>query len=106
MVWHAVKSNQSTQPNSKKQNQKDLAVTFTRFPFLAQSAWAAEYTDCASAEGKTPLDKCSGYDAKQSDGEAAVMLELWGMQSTPSLLSLPGQLRSGVEAPDRVLSVS
>ena len=30
------------------------------------------------------------YDAKQSDGEAPVMLELWGMQSTPSLTSLTG----------------
>ena len=34
--------------------------------------------------------KCPGYDAKQSDGEVPVMLELWGMQSTPLLLSFPG----------------
>ena len=27
---------------------------------------------------------------KQSDGEASVILELWGMQSTPSLALLPG----------------
>ena len=33
------------------------------------------------------------------------MLELWGMQSTPSLPSLPGLLRSGVVAPDRILSM-
>ena len=32
-------------------------------------------------------NKCSGYDIKQSDGEDPV-LELWGMQSTPSLPSL------------------
>ena len=31
------------------------------------------------------------------------MLELWGMQSTPSLPSLPGQLWSGVVAPKKVL---
>ena len=37
------------------------------------------------------------YDTKQSDGEASVMLELWGMRSTLSLPSLPGPLwpRSG-----------
>ena len=33
------------------------------------------------------------------------MLELWGMQSTPSLPSLPGQLWLGVVEPDRVLSM-
>ena len=33
------------------------------------------------------------------------MLEHWGMQSTPSLLSQPGSLWPGVEAPDRVLSM-
>ena len=34
------------------------------------------------------------------------MLELWGMQSTPSLPSLPGPLWPGVVALDRVLSMS
>ena len=34
------------------------------------------------------------------------MLELWGMRSTPSLPSLPGQLWPGVVASDRVLSMS
>ena len=37
------------------------------------------------------------------DGEVTEMPVLWGMQSTPSLPSLPGQLRSGVVAPDKVL---
>ena len=42
---------------------------------------------------RSPL---TSYDTKQSHGEASVMLELWGMQSTPSLSSLPGPLtRSG-----------
>ena len=31
------------------------------------------------------------------------MLELWGIQSTPSLLSIPGPLWLGVVAPDSVL---
>ena len=34
------------------------------------------------------------------------MLDLWGMLSTPSLLSFPGSLWSRVVAPDRVLSMS
>ena len=39
--------------------------------------------------GNTPHNECPGYDTKQSGGETPVMLELWGMQSSPSLLSLP-----------------
>ena len=38
-------------------------------------------------------NECPDYDTK-FDGEVPVMLELWGMQSTPSLPSLPGPLRS------------
>ena len=53
--------------------------------------------------GKTPPNKCPWYDTKQSDDEVPVMLELWGMQSTLSLPLLPGSLRLGVVAPDRVL---
>ena len=45
---------------------------------------AEEYIDRISAEGKYPHNKCSGYDKKQYDGEASVML-LWGMHSTPSM---------------------
>ena len=33
------------------------------------------------------------------------MLKLWGIRSTPSLLSLPGPLGPGVLAPDRALSI-
>ena len=46
------------------------------------------------------------YDTKQSDGKASVMLELWGMQSTPSFTFLPGSLCLGVVIPDRILSIS
>ena len=41
-----------------------------------------------------------------SDGEAPVILELWGMQSTPSLSLLPRPLSLYVVAPDWVLSMS
>ena len=56
--------------------------------FMAQLARAVEYTDYISAT----LNESSRYDTKQSDGEASLMLELWEMQSTSSLPSLPGPL--------------
>ncbi len=42
---------------------------------------------------------------KQSDYEVPIILELWGMRSTPSLPSLQGSLWPRVVAPDRVLSM-
>ena len=75
---------------------------------FAQLTWAVEYTDCTSAERKDPpppANECFGYETKQSDGEVPVMLELWGMQSTPSLPSFPGPLWPGVVSPDRALSM-
>ena len=51
--------------------------------------------------GKTPpRNECP----KQSDGEVSVMLELWGLWSTPSLPLLP--LWLGTVAPDNALSMS
>ena len=54
---------------------------------------------------RPPPHEWAGYDTKQSVGEVPVMLELWGMQSTPSLSLLPSSLWPGVVAPDRVLSI-
>ena len=59
---------------------------------LAESAGAAEYTDCVNAERQDSPNECPAYDTKQFDGKDPVMLELWGMRSTPSLPSLPGPL--------------
>ena len=74
---------------------------------MAQLVGAAENTDCFSADGEDPRpNEFTGYDTQQSGGEASVMLEIWGLQSTPSLLSLTGPLWPGVVAPDRVLSMS
>ena len=56
---------------------------------------ALQYTDCFSAEGQEPTNECPGYDTKQSDGEVPVMLELWGIRSTPLLPSLSGQFWPG-----------
>ena len=52
-----------------------------------------------------PHNKYPGYDTKQSDGEVPVMVELWGMWSTPSLPLLPGSLKSGMGALNRALSM-
>ena len=46
-------------------------------------------------------NECPIYDTKQSDGEVPVMLEFWGMWSTPLLPSLPGPLWPGVVAADK-----
>ena len=40
-----------------------------------------------------------------NEGEALVVLKLWGMLITSSLLSLPGPLWRGVVASERVLSI-
>ena len=45
------------------------------------------------------------YDTKLCGGEASVILELWGMQSSPELPSLLGPLRLGLVTPDKVLSM-
>ena len=54
---------------------------------------------------RPPPNECPDYDTKQSDGEVPVMLELWGMQSTPLLPLLPGPLLPRMVAPDWVLSM-
>ena len=48
---------------------------------------AVKYIDCLSEDAP---NECSRYDTKQFDGEVPVIMELWGMQSTPSLPLLPG----------------
>ena len=50
-------------------------------------------------------NECPVYDTQRSNSEVLVMLELWGIRSTHSLLSLPGPLWLGVVVPDRVLSM-
>ena len=47
---------------------------------------------------RPPSNECPGYDTKQSDDEVSVMLDLWGMQSTPLL---PGPFWPGVVAHDK-----
>ena len=66
------------------------------FTHIAQSAGAV----VCCKKNEYPV-----YDTKQSDCEVPVMLELWGMQTTPSLPSLPGPFWPEVVVPDRVLSI-
>ena len=72
---------------------------------MAQSAVVEEYTNCISIEGQYSPNECPDTNTKQSDGEAPVMLELWGMRSTSLLPSLSGPLWPGEVAPDRILSM-
>ena len=51
-----------------------------------------EYTDCISPDGEDLPNEFPVHDTKQSNGEAPVMLELWGMRSTFLLALLPGPL--------------
>ena len=88
----------SCQSKSLSTCQYIWVIWFLSFAVVAQSIRAVEYTDCISTE-------CPGYDTKQSDGKAPVMLELWEMQSTTSLPSLPDLLWPGVVASDRFLSM-
>ena len=72
---------------------------------IIQSAGAVEYTDSISAEWYDSPKECPGNDTKQSYCKAPVMLELWEMQSTFSLGSLPVPLGPGVVVSERVLSL-
>ena len=78
---------------------------------FSHSTWPCQLglqnTQTASLQrGQTPhTSECHRYDTKQSDGEAPVMLELWGMWSAYSVPSLPSPLRPGVVAFERVLSM-
>ena len=74
--------------------------------FFAQFAGAVEYTigNCEGVRHHPRPTSVLDMANKQSDGEVPVILELLGMQSTPSLLSLLGQLRPEVVAPDSILS--
>ena len=71
--------------------------------YLCSVSWGCRIHQLHLCRGlrPPPPKECLRYDTKQSDSEAPVMLELQGMQSTPSLPLLPGTLWPGVVAPDR-----
>ena len=71
--------------------------------FELQLRYYVHFRTNTLGKGMNPLthNECPGYDTKQSDGEVPVMLEIWGMRSTPLLPLLSGPLRPGVVAPDK-----
>ena len=80
----------------------------TTFSYISSSVgWGCRIHQLHLCRGiRLPLNKCLGYDLKQSDGEAPVLLELWGMWGTSSLPLLPDSLWHRVVTPNRVLSMS
>ena len=74
--------------------------------YIAQLAGGVWNIPIASLQrGKIPPNECPEYDTKKSVARVPVMLEFWGMWSTPSLPLLPGPLWPRVVASDRVLSM-
>ena len=70
------------------------------------SAWGCRIYWLHLCRGvRPPPNESTGYDIKQSDGEASVMLDFGAMWNIPPLPLLPGPLWPRVIAPDRVLSV-
>ena len=72
---------------------------------MTESAGAVEYTDCFSAEGNDFPIESLGYNSRQFDGQAPVMVEIWGIRSTPLLTAPPGPPWLEVVALGRVLSL-
>ena len=77
-----------------------VSVSISTVFILPYSVPSAEGQDSHHQKKKSP-----GYDTKLSDGETPVMLELWGIQITPSSPLLPGPLWPGVVLFIRVLSM-
>ena len=69
---------------------------------LCPVGWGCRIHQCRGV--RPPPNECPGYDTKESDGEVPMMLELWGMQNTPSLPLLPGPLWPGMVDLDRALT--
>ena len=88
-IWEALHS------IDKKKKQESIRST------SPVDCGAVEYTDSV----RLHPNKYPGYDTKQYDGEASVMLELWEMQSISLLPSLPARIWPAVVASDRTLSM-
>ena len=73
--------------------------------YIGPIGWGCRIHWLHLCTGVRPSQRVSWYDTKQSDGEVPVILVLWGMRSTPLLLSLPDPHWPGVVTPDRALSM-
>ena len=118
--WCAINSNQPTnQPTKQTNKHRKLMIKLTKYEYSFVWEWSkvlafqnlqekmCKAHDHYSKDGcqigwgcrihrlhlcrkvRHP-ERASLYDTKQSNGEVSVMQELWGMQSTSSLSSLPG----------------
>ena len=56
---------------------------------MDQLAGAVEYNDGISADEEYSINESPAYDTKKSDGEAPVMLELWGNTEYPLIAIAP-----------------
>ena len=82
------------------------SLTFSLIYICCLVGWGRRLHRLLLCRGvRTPPTSVLNFDIKQYDGDVLVMLELWGMRSTLSLPSLPGQLWHGVVVPDRALSM-
>ena len=85
--------------------ESQLLIPFNS-PFESSSVgWLCRIHTASLLRCKGSSNECPGYDTKQSDSEAPVILELWGMQSTPLMPLLLGPLWPEKVTPDRVLSM-
>ena len=88
-----------------------MSLSILKNFFTAPADWAIHRVNVQTVLFQTaplqrpPPNQCPGYDTKQSDCEVPVMLGLLGMQSTPSLPSLPDSLWPRIVAPDRALAM-
>ena len=102
---------EADKPHRTVRNWASLILFECYLPNLAWSMVLGLPDYCGSCNpkiqsaGRGASNECPGYDTKQSDGKAPVMLELWVMQHSPWLPSLPGPLWPGVIALDRILSM-
>ena len=88
--------------NCFQSNREFLVFHFFKFTiFSCPVGWGCRIQQLHLCRGGRLLpNECPGYDTKQFDDEAPVMLR------TPSLPSLPGPLKPGEVALDRVQSIS
>ena len=93
MIWH----------ETKKPTDQPFLISFLQL--YDPVGWDNRIHRLRLCSGVRPPNECPGHDTQQSDGNAAVMLELLGMRSALLLPSPPGPLWPGVVAPDRVLSM-
>ena len=88
---------------SRKNGHDCLTRNTTQDSFVG---WYCRIHRLHLCERVKPLpNKCPGYVTRQSDDEAPVIQELWGMWSTPSFPLLPAPLWPRGVSLDRVLSI-